>query len=389
MLEQLENLQQEMVDIRRHLHENPELSFTEEKTPAYIAGYLKNLENVDITTGVGGRGVVAAIKGKKTGKTVALRADFDALPIEEANDVPYKSRVSGVMHACGHDAHTASLLGVAKVLSQNTGAFSGEVRLLFQHAEELLPGGAIDMVKAGCLEGVDAVFGSHVASEMPVGQYGFRSGPVMANADMFRLHIQGKGGHGAAPHQCIDPVILMANIIQYYQSIVTRRVDPLKSAVLSVCIAQAGTSAMNVIPDTALVSGTVRTYDNAVQESIIKDMERIAKGVCDAAGASCSLEYIKGYPAVINGANETILVKNSLSKIVDAKDVLEIQPKMGGEDFAHYLGKVPGSFFFTGCGNIEKGITYPHHHPRFDLDERSLLYSSKGLLSVALDYLAS
>ena len=386
MTEQLNSIHPEMIEIRRHFHMNPELSFQEEKTPAYIAEYLRKLGNVEVRTHVGERGVVGTIKGKKAGKTVALRADFDALALQDEKDVPYKSQVAGVMHACAHDCHAASLLGVAKVLSQNTDKFDGEVRLIFQHAEEYSPGGAIAMIADGCLDGVDAIFGTHVTSGSPVGTYDYRSGNLMAIADKFAINIYGKGGHGAAPHETVDAIVIAANIVINLQQIVSRRVDPLDQAVISLGRIEAG-SAFNVIADSAVLLGTVRTYDANIQEMIIRDIERIVKACCESAGATYSFEYIKGYPAVINDPAETARAVESLSKIVGKENVIEMKPIMGGEDFSYYLQKVPGTFFFTGGGNVEKGITYPHHHPKFDIDEDVLLFASKGLLQIALDYL--
>jgi len=386
MLEQLNNIHPEMIELRRHFHMYPELSFQEEKTPAYIAEYLAKLGNVEVKTHVGERGVVGIIKGKNPGKTVALRADFDALNLQDEKDVPYKSQVPGVMHACAHDSHAAALLGVAKVLSQNTDKFNGEVRLLFQHAEEKLPGGAIAMIADGCLDGVNAVFGTHVTSKSPVGTYEYRSGYLMANADTFTINIQGKGGHGASPQETVDAVIIAANVIINLQQIVSRRVDPLSQAVLSVGKIEAG-SAHNIIADSALIKGTVRTYETSVQDMIIRDIERIVKGCCESAGATYTIDYEKGYPAVNNDPAETARAVASLSKIVSKENIIEMKPIMGGEDFGYFLQKVPGTFFFTGGGNIEKGITAPHHHPKFDIDEDALLFASKGLLQIALDYL--
>ncbi|MCL1997060.1 MAG: M20 family metallopeptidase [Defluviitaleaceae bacterium] len=387
MLEQLEKIHGEMVNIRRHFHMNPELSYKEVETPAYITKYLQNLGIEDIRTNVGGRGVVATIKGKNPGKTVALRADFDALPIPDEKDVPYKSTVPGVMHACGHDGHTASLLGVAKVLSQNTDKINGSVRLIFQFAEEKSPGGAIEMIKDGCMDGVDAVFGSHLSTKISVGEYGYRAGAFMAMPDEYTITIKGKGGHGAAPHQTIDSIVVAANLVINLQQIVSRRIDPLKPAVVTVGQINGG-NAFNVIADSATIVGTVRTYDDEVQKIIQTEMERITKATCDLSGATFEIEYLRGYPAVINDKASTELVTQSLKKIVNPKKVIELEPSMGGEDFAYYLQKVPGCFFNTGAGNEERGIIYPHHHPKFDIDENGLLFASKALLTIALDYLS-
>ena len=384
MYRQLEKNEKEIIGIRRHLHMNPELSFEEIETPAFIEKYLQNLGIEDIRTGVGGRGVVASIKGNGNGRCVALRADFDALPIQDEKQVEYASKIPGVMHACGHDAHTASLLGVAKVAQENRDDFSGEIRLIFQHAEEVQPGGAKSMIEDGCLKDVDVIFANHMASEIPIGTAGYGFGPIMANSDFFSINIQGKGGHAAYPHGTIDPIVAGTNIVQAFQQIVSRRVKPINPAVLSVTKFNAGT-AFNIIPDTLILGGTVRTYDEATQSLIIKAMEDVLKSIATMSGITYQFEYTKGYPAAVNTNGETNMIK----KCIDAAGLksIEITPRMGGEDFAYYLQKVPGSFFYTGAGNAGKGIVYPHHHPRFDIDESSILYASKILLTVAITYL--
>lgn len=387
MLEKLDKIHSEIVEIRRYLHQHPEVSFKEVNTRAYIAKYLEDL-NIPVKREVGGGGVVAYLKGAGEGKTVALRADFDALSLTDEKDVPYKSQNPGAMHACGHDGHTASLLAVGKVLSQNPDQFKGEVRLLFQHAEEQAPGGAEPMIKDGCLEGVDFVFGSHLKSDMPVGKFGYRIGAALAAADEFNLTIQGKGGHGAAPQNTIDPIIISAKLINDLQHIISRRKDPQDPAVLTIGTINGG-SAFNIIPDRVKMSGTVRTYDKKVQDFIIEEMEKIIKANCDSYGATYTFNYIKGYPPLINHKAETEKLVASLAEIVGSENVSEMAPSMGGEDFSRYLEKVPGSFFYTGAGNEAKGIVYPHHHPKFDIDEDGLLFAAKGLLKIAVEYTAS
>ncbi|WP_243292159.1 M20 family metallopeptidase [Bacillus sp. FJAT-47783] len=375
----------EMVELRRYFHQYPELSFEEKNTPIKIAKYLTTL-GIEVKTGVGGSGVVGIIRGGKPGKTVALRADFDALAIQDEKDVPYKSKVPGVMHACGHDAHTATLLGVASVLHDMKDDLVGNVVLIHQFAEELAPGGAKPMIEDGCLDGVDAIFGTHIWSTMPVGEIGYRSGPTMAAADRFEIKIQGKGGHGASPHETVDSVALGTALVQQLQQIVSRRIDPLEPAVITVAYFHAG-SAFNVIADSATIGGTVRTFDPDVQNFIINEMERITKSICDGGGASYEFDYSKGYPAVVNHDAETSLLVKSAAKIVGKHNVKKMKPMMGGEDFAYYLQKVPGTFFFTGAGNSEIGAEYPHHHPKFNIDEKSMLIAGKVLLTATLDYL--
>ena len=380
LLKQLEDFYPEIVKHRRHLHKNPELSFTEEKTPAYIADFLDTL-GIEVKRNVGGRGVVGLINGKNPGKTVALRADFDALPIQEENETEYKSQNPGIMHACGHDGHTASLIAVAKVLSENRDKFNGTVKLIFQFAEELVPGGALAMIEDGCLDGVEAIFGNHFLPSLPTGTFGYRPGIFMGIADQFNIVIHGRGGHGASPHETIDPIVIASTIIVNLQQIVSRAVNPLDPSVISIGSIHAG-NAFNVIADKVSISGTVRTVDKKVQEFIIQEMENTICGICEGSGATYDFEYIKGYPAVVNSQAETELVYDSMKKLVPEKDIKLVDIFLGGEDFAYYLEKVPGCFFNTGSG-----MPYPLHHPKFDLDEKAMLFAAKSLLSVALDFL--
>ena len=383
LFSKIDAMYDEMVKVRRHLHMHPEISFNEEKTAAFIADYLRGL-GIEVKENVGGRGVVGRIVGGGKTKTVALRADFDALALTDEKTVPYASKTPGVMHACGHDAHTAGLLAVAKVLSQNKEYVTGEVRFIFQHAEEVSPGGAIAMIEDGCLDGVDAIFGTHIWSSMNLGTYGYRVGPIMAVADRFVIDIIGKGGHGASPQHTIDPISLGASIITGLQQIVARRIDPQTPAVLSFGQFISG-SAFNVIPNTAMIEGTTRSYSKEVQDRLILEMERVVKGHCDAAGARYSFTYEKGYPAVVNHKEPTEALLNCMKGIVSKDSCIELTPKMGGEDFSYYLEKVPGSFFFTGSSSSPE-TSIAHHHPLFDIDERAMLYAAKALTAIALTY---
>ncbi|MCK2158759.1 amidohydrolase [Exiguobacterium sp. 17-1] len=380
--EMVEQLFPVMVDRRRYLHQHPELSFHEVDTPQFIADRLTELR-IEVRTGVGGRGVVGTIRGGKPGKTVALRADFDALPIQDEKTVDYRSTVPGVMHACGHDGHTATLLAVAEILVRQKEQLAGNVVLIHQHAEEVVPGGARDMVADGCLDGVDVIFGTHLWSTTKLGTIGYRVGPVMAAADKFELTLFGRGGHGAKPHETIDAVVLGATIVKELQSIVSRRLDPLQQAVLTIGTLHAGNT-FNVIADSAELTGTIRTFDPAVAEQIVREMERTIKGVCDAAGATYSFTYERGYPAVVNHPEETNLLRTVASDIMGAEHVFEIAPTMGGEDFAYYLQQVPGTFFFTGAGDE---TFYPHHHPKFDFEEQAMQHAARILIEVTLRYL--
>ncbi|WP_102027971.1 M20 metallopeptidase family protein [Salirhabdus sp. Marseille-P4669] len=380
----IDELYDEIINIRRYLHQHPELSFQEKKTSQYIVDYYERL-GIPYQANVGGYGVVATLKGGRPGKTIALRADFDALPIQEENDVPYQSTVPGVMHACGHDGHTASLLGLAKALVKHQNDLPGTVVFLHQPAEEFAPGGAKPMIEAGVLEGVDAVFGTHLWADTPLGELHLAKGPFMAGADRFELVIKGKGGHGAIPHQTKDAIVIGAQIVNQLQTILSRRIDPLKTAVVSIGKFEAG-QAFNIIAGTAKLSGTVRTFDSNVQHSIMEEMEKIIKGVCIAFDTDYEFQYFKGYPPVLNHEREADMILKNGIQVPGINRTVEIEPTMTGEDFAYYLMERPGAFFFTGA-QIE-GRHYPHHHPKFDIDERALLHASKALFQAYLSYQA-
>ncbi|HWL13106.1 MAG TPA: M20 family metallopeptidase [Ureibacillus sp.] len=385
LFDSLDVLSEEIVEIRRHLHEYPELSFQEVKTAEYIAEFHKKLGH-ETRTGVGGNGVLAYLKGDQPGPTVALRADFDALPIVEKTDVPFKSKNDGVMHACGHDGHTATLLGLAKALNGMKAELQGTVVFLHQHAEELPPGGAISMIEDGCLDGVDVIFGTHLQAEMPLGEVGYRAGALQAAPDMFTIRIQGHGGHGASPQQTIDSIAIGSQLVNSLNQIVSRRIDPLDSAVLSVTSFVAA-NPYNVIADHAEMLGTVRTFKEETRAFMEKEMERVVKGICETAGASYDFKYTRGYPTLINHKEETEFVAEIAKKIPGVTAVNETAPIMGGEDYSYYLQKVKGTFFFTGARNPEWEAAYPHHHPKFDIDERALVIAAKILGQATLEYM--
>lgn len=376
----------EIVAIRRHLHENPELSFQEVETPKYIAEYHKKL-GLEVREGVGERGVVATLRGGKPGKTVALRADFDALPIHEETDVPFKSKNDGVMHACGHDGHTATLLGLAKALNEIKDEIEGTVVFIHQHAEELMPGGAIAMIKDGCLEGVDVIYGQHLQSLMPLGEIHLRSGPAMAAADRFHIEIQGHGGHGAQPHLTKDSIVIGSQLVSNLQQVVSRRVDPIESAVVTIGNFVAK-NAFNVIADTAVIDGTVRTFKEDIRTLVEQEMERVVKGTCLAANVDYKFEFFRGYPPLTNHKKETEFVAKFAETVPGVTSVIEALPRMGGEDMSYYLEHVPGTFFFTGAQSPDHDDHYPHHHPKFSLDERALLIAAKTLGGATLQTLA-
>lgn len=375
----------EMVGIRRHLHEYPELSFEEVETPSYIATFHRELGHV-VREGVGGRGVVAILRGGKPGKTVALRADFDALAIQEENDVPYKSKIAGKMHACGHDGHTATLLGLAKALNAMRDQIEGNVVFIHQHAEEVAPGGAKPMIEDGCLEGVDVIFGTHLWAPTPLGEILVKDGAIMAAADKVEITVQGKGGHGAEPHHSIDAVTLASQFVVNAQQLVSRRIDPLKSAVLTIGHFEA-INPFNVIADRVVLAGTIRTFEEEVRIQMEQELEAVLNATCLAFGASYEYRYTRGYPPVYNHLRETEFLAQLSSTVPGVDQVITCPPFMIGEDFAYYLEKVPGTFFFTGAKKPEWETAYPHHHARFDFDERAMLIAAKTLGKAALTYL--
>jgi amidohydrolase len=385
LFDRLDTLFPEMVGIRRDLHMHPELSFQEERTPQRIAAYLESL-GLHVRTGVGGRGVVGLLEGGKPGRTIALRADFDALPIHEESEVPYASTVPGVMHACGHDIHTATLLGTARVLSEVREELHGNVVFVHQFAEELMPGGALAMIEDGCLDGVDVIYGAHVLSTLPTSVVGLCSGPAMAASDRFDIAIRGRGTHGAMPHLGVDPVAIASQLVLNLQLIVSRRIDPLKPAVVSVGSLLAG-NAFNVIPDSATLSGTVRTLDEEVRGFIEEAVCQIAESTCKSAGATAELSYQRGYPTLWNHPDETERLEGIARRLFDEEQVKIIPPSMGAEDFAYYLQRVPGSFFFVGGGNSKLDATFPHHHPRFNVDERAMGTAGRLFIAVVFEHL--
>ncbi|MCI0183085.1 N-acetyldiaminopimelate deacetylase [Acidibacillus sp. S0AB] len=381
----LNEVHQDVVKWRRYLHENPELSFEEVATSQFVYDTLLTFQNLEISRPTK-TSVMARLKGAHPGKVIALRADMDALPIHEENEFSFISKTPGKMHACGHDGHTAVLLGVAKVVSQMQSSLSGEVRFLFQHAEELFPGGAQEMVHAGVLDGVDLVLGAHLWAGLHVGTIAVRSGPLMAAPDTFRITIVGKGGHAAIPQQTVDSIAVGAQVVTNLQHIVSRAVDPLTPIVVSVTTFIAGT-ADNVIPEVAELTGTVRTFDESLRKEAPILMERIIKGVTEAHGATYQFAYKNGYRPVINDAEVTAVLESCLIETFGEDVVQTAEQTMGGEDFCAYQQVAPGTFFFIGAGNPEEGIIAPHHHPRFTVDERSLPMGVKAFVATVLKLL--
>ena len=359
----------ELVKIRRHLHQNPELGLEEKETGRYLADILESL-GLEVKRNVAGTGVVALLRGGKPGKTVALRADMDALPVQEENEVPYKSQKQGLMHACGHDAHMTNSIGAAIILSQLRGEIAGNVKFIFQPAEEA-PGGAKLMIEAGVLENpsVDAIVGGHSWGSIDSGKVEVKPGPVMASSDIIRLKIHGKGGHCAQPHTTIDPVVIGSEIVGALQKIVSRQTDPAEAVVISICMFKAG-DVFNVIPNEAYLEGAVRTLNNELRQSIPKKIEAVIRGITEAYGATYELDYYFGYPVTVNDHAVTEIVRSSASKVLGEENVgLSAKASMGAEDFSYYLLEIPGTFIRIGIRNLDKGICQEIHHPKFDVDE--------------------
>lgn len=366
----IDSVKDEVITYRRYLHQNPELSFEEEKTSQYIYGQLQSFGNIELTRPTK-TSVVGRIIGAAPGKVVAIRADMDALPIQEENDVEYASTNPGVMHACGHDGHTAMLLGAAKVLSSLKDQLHGEIRLLFQHAEELFPGGAEEMVQAGVMDGVDTVIGAHLWSPLEIGKIGIVYGPMMASPDTFYLTVNGKGGHAALPHQTVDSIAVASQVVTNLQHIVSRNTDPLDNLVLSVTKFIGGTT-HNVIPGSVEICGTVRSFDPDLRKEVPKLMERVIKGITEAHGAAYEFNYEFGYRPVINDARVTEVLEATVAEVYGEEAIDKMKPNMGGEDFSAFQQVTEGSFFYIGAGNPEKNANFPHHHARFEIDEDSL-----------------
>ncbi|MBD2588120.1 M20 metallopeptidase family protein [Synechococcus elongatus] len=361
----------QIVAWRQQLHRRPELGFQEQETAAFIAARLTEL-GVSFQAGVAGTGIVAEIAGQRSGPTLAIRADMDALPILEANEIPYRSEIDGRMHACGHDGHVAIALGTAACLQANSD-FAGRVKIIFQPAEEG-PGGAAPMIAEGVLENpaVDAIIGLHLWNYLPLGKVGVRSGPLMAAVELFDLTIQGRGGHAAIPQNCIDAVLVASQIVTLLQSIVSRNVDPLHSAVVTIGSLHAGTT-YNVIADRAQLKGTVRYFDDRYQGFLQERIEQIVAGVCNSHGATYELNYRKLYPAVINDSAIADLVRSVAEEVLEPPlGVVPDCQTMGAEDMSYFLQKVPGCYFFLGSANLDRGLNFPHHHPRFNFDETAL-----------------
>lgn len=385
----IDELVPDLVAMRRDLHEHPELAFQEVRTSGIVAQRLRAL-GLEVRTGVAKTGVVGLLKGGASGpgaKTIAIRADMDALPIFEMNDIDYRSTVDGQMHACGHDGHTSIALAVADILSKRRAELTGNVKFIFQPAEETI-GGAEPMVKEGAMAGVDGVIGLHLISDYPVGRVGVRAGTVFASADKFVLTVQGKGGHAAMPETTVDPIVVAAYIITALQTLISRETSPFSPAVITIGRVQAGT-AFNIIPETAEMQGTMRSFSQEHRQKLIRRITEVANGVASAMGATCEVKFFDGCIPCTNDATMTALVHKVAVETVGADKVDDGEEVMttGSDDMAYFLKAAPGCYFIVGANNPEKGASYPHHHPRFNVDEDALPIGVEVLTRAALEFL--
>ncbi len=372
LLSEAEALYDELVAIRRDLHAHPELGHQEVRTAGVVAEKLSAL-GYEVVTGVGQTGVVGLLPGGQPGdRTVLLRFDMDALPIDEANDVPYRSQTPGVMHACGHDAHVAVGIGVATILARRQAELPGTIKLMFQPAEETL-GGAQGMIDDGVLEGpaVDVALGLHVSSTFPLGTAVVRSGALMAAADEVKIVVHGRGGHAAHPDQAVDAVLVAAQIVVALQTIVSRNLNPEETGVVTIGSIHAG-EAHNVIAETATLRGTIRSFSPEVRALLHRRVRELATGVASALGARAEVDVRQGVDATVNAPGPTAVMHQAVAAVLGEDRIDTTYRTTGGEDFSAVLARVPGTFFFLGARDDEQGFNFPHHNPRFDIDERCL-----------------
>ncbi len=379
----------DLIAMRRDLHEHPELAFEEVRTSGIVAQRMRTM-GLEVQTGIAKTGVVGLLRGgasKSGAKTIAIRADMDALPIHELNDINYRSTIDGKMHACGHDGHTSILLAVADLLNKRREELIGNVKFVFQPAEERI-GGAEPMIKEGAMQGVDGIIGLHLFSDYPLGRVGVRSGPVFASADRFILTVKGKGGHAAMPETTVDPIVISAHIVTALQTLISRETSPFSPAVITIGIIKAGT-AFNIIPESAEMHGTIRAFNSEHRSKLIRRINEIAQGIATAMGGSCVVDVIDGCPPCVNDAKMTEIVRDAAIVTVGEKDVDASEDILtaGSDDMACFLEAVPGCYFIVGAKNEAKGANFPHHHPRFNIDEDALPIGVEVLTRAAMDFL--
>jgi len=384
IFEQCHRQYTDIVAIRRDIHQHPEVGFDVERTAGIAADALDSL-GIRVSTGIGKTGVVGDLEVSGATKRIGLRADMDALPIQELTDVPYKSKIDGKAHLCGHDAHTAMLIGTARILSHFKEELKANIRFIFQPCEEVYPGGAQAMISDGVLDEVDEIYGLHVFPLFPVGEYATCVGPMLAQSDIFDITITGRGGHAAFPHLTVDPVVIGSQFVNAAQSIVARNVNPLDSAVVSITQFHAG-DAKNVIPASVRLGGTVRTLDENVQKNVSSQLENLLAGIVKANDATYTFTYQKGCPVTYNHEPCVETVLSASNSLVGEENVnYPIPPILGGEDFACYSQKIPACFVMVGAGNVQKGIVNMCHHPQFDIDETSMIYGMALTVSIGLN----
>ncbi len=378
-----ERVSDDVVLIRRDLHMHPELGFEEHRTASIVAARLRHL-GYEVHEGVGGTGVVGVLRGSRPGRTIMLRADMDALPILEEGDHPYRSQFDGKMHACGHDGHVAILLGAAALIADRREDVAGTLCLVFQPAEEGR-GGAEAMIRDGLFErfGIERAYGLHLSSKYPSGVLGFREGPMYASSDSIEIEILGVGGHGSAPHDAVDPICTAAHFVTSVQQIVSRQVDPLDPAVVTIGAIHGGTI-HNVIPRTCQMLGTVRAFSDEVREAMPRRIERILRACCDAAGAQYNFAYFDRYPVTVNDADQTAYARRLAATLVGEARAIEASQLMGAEDFSFFAQRVPACFYTLGCSGGPR-TAHPHHSSLFDLDERTLPTGVAMMTALALD----
>jgi len=379
----------DMVATRRDLHEHPELAFEEVRTSNIVAQRLRAL-GLEVQTGIAKTGVVGMLRGsasKPGAKTIAIRADMDALPIFEMNEIDYRSQVDGKMHACGHDGHTTILLTVADILSKRKDELAGDIKFVFQPAEEMV-GGAAPMVREGAMNEVDGIIGLHLISDYTMGRVGVRSGAVFASADKLIFTVRGKGGHAAMPETTVDPIVIASYIVTALQTLISRETSPFAPAVITIGKIQAGT-AFNIIPETAEMHGTMRAFAKDHRAKLLRRISELASGIASAMGGACEVQLIDGCPPCVNDVGMTELVRKAAVATVGEGEVDSGEEVMtaGSDDMACFLEAVPGCYFVVGANNPEKGAKYPHHHPRFNIDEDSMPIAVEVLSRAAMDFL--